>query len=249
MVESPILEVCVDSVESSLAAQDGGAHRVELCTALLEGGLTPSKGLIEVCRREVGIKLHVIMRPRGGDFLYTVFEHEIMLRDIDAAKELGADGVVVGTLSPEGDIDKDKTAELIGRARPMSVTFHRAFDMARDPFEALEDLIRLGVDRVLTSGQEAFALAGLDLLGDLVSKAGDRMIVMPCGDINARNIRKIMERTGAREFHVTGTKTIGSGMKFRNDRVFMGGELRPPEYSRTVTDEGRVKELVQLSSS
>jgi copper homeostasis protein len=243
-----LLEVCVDSVESAVAAQVGGAHRVELCTALLEGGLTPSQGLIEVCRREVDIKLHVIMRPRGGDFLYSTFEQEIMLRDIDAAKELGADGVVIGTLSTEGDIDRDKTAEQIDRAQPMSVTFHRAFDMARDPFEALEELSRLGVDRVLTSGQEASALAGLDLLSDLVRRAGDRIIVMPCGDINARNIHKVIARTGAREFHVTGTKTIGSGMKFRNERVFMGGELRPPEYSRAVTDEERIKELVRLSS-
>jgi copper homeostasis protein len=172
-----------------------------------------------------------------------------MLRDIDDAKELGADGVVVGNLNPEGNIDKDKTAEQIERARPMSVTFHRAFDMARDPFEALDDLTRLGVDRVLTSGQEPSALAGLDLLVELVGKAGDQIIVMPCGDINVRNVRKVIARTGARELHVTGTKAVESGMKFRNERVYMGGELRPPEYSRATTDEERIKELVRLSVS
>lgn len=241
----PILEVCVDSVEGALAAQAGGAHRVELCSALIEGGLTPSKGVIEVCRREIDIKLHIIVRPRGSDFLYTDFEHETMLQDIELAKAMGVDGVVIGTLTAEGRVDKKRTTELIERSRPMSVTFHRAFDMAREPYEALEDLIELGADRVLTSGQEASALAGLDLLVDLVQRAGDRIVVVPCGDINERNIHKISERTGAREIHVTGFKSISSGMIFRNDRVFMGGELRPPEYAHNITDEERVRALVE----
>jgi copper homeostasis protein len=144
-----------------------------------------------------------------------------------------------------GSVDKEKTAELIERARPLSVTFHRAFDMARDPYEALDDLIALGTDRVLTSGQEASALAGLDLLVNLFAKAAGRIIVIPCGDIDERNIQKIIDRTGAREIHVTGFKSIPSGMTFRNDRVFMGGELRPPEYARNVTDEERVRALVE----
>ena len=241
----PVLEVCVDSVEGALAAQAGGAHRVELCSALLEGGLTPSRGTIEVCRRELDIKMHVIVRPRGGDFLYTTLEHETALRDVETARTLGADGVVIGTLTADGCVDKETTAELIDRARPMSVTFHRAFDMARDPYEALEDIIELGAERVLTSGQEATALAGLDLLADLAEKAADRIIVVPCGDINERNISKIIDRTGARELHVTGFKSVSSGMTFRNDRVFMGGELRPPEYARHVTDVERVRALLR----
>jgi copper homeostasis protein len=239
------MEVCVEGVESALAAEAGGAHRVELCAALLEGGVTPSKGTIEMCRRQLGIKLHVIIRPRGGDFLYSEVEHETMLHDVDTAKRLGVDGVVVGELNAEGRIERRRTAALIERARPMSVTYHRAFDVTRDPHEALEDLIDLGVDRVLTSGQETSALAGLDLLCDLVKEAGDRIIIIPCGDINERNIRKIAARTGARELHVTGTKTVQSRMTHRNDRVFMGGALRPPEYSRAVTDEMRVSELVR----
>lgn len=242
-MREPLLEVCVDSVEGALAAQAGGAHRVELCSALLEGGLTPSRGTIEICRRELDINMHVIVRPRGGDFLYTTLEHETAIWDVETARTLGADGVVVGTLTADGCVDKETTAELIDRARPMSVTFHRAFDMARDPYEALEDVIELGADRVLTSGQEATALAGLDLLADLVEKADDRIIVVPCGDINERNIPKIIDRTGARELHVTGFKSVSSRMTFRNDRVFMGGELRPPEYARNVTDVECVRVL------
>lgn len=248
-MKGPVLEVCVDSVESARAARAGGAYRVELCSALLEGGLTPSQGMVAVCRDQLDIKLHVIVRPRGGDFLYTPLEHETMLRDIDVLKETAVDGVVIGALTAEGVVDKDKTAELIERARPLSVTFHRAFDMARDPYEALDDLIALGADRVLTSGQEASALAGLDLLVDLMKKAADHIIIIPCGDINERNIQKIIDRTGAREIHVTGFKSISSGMTFRNERVFMGGELRPPEYTRNITDEERVKSLIERTKS
>jgi copper homeostasis protein len=164
-------------------------------------------------------------------------------------KEIDVDGIVIGALTAEGGVDKEKTAELIERARPLSVTFHRAFDMARDPYETLDDLIALGADRVLTSGQEASALAGLDLLVDLFEKAADRIIVIPCGDINERNIHKIIDRTGAREIHVTSFKSISSGMTFRNHRVFMGGELRPPEYARNVTDEECVRALVQRTES
>jgi len=247
-MSGPILEVCVDSVESALAAQAGGADRVELCSALLEGGLTPSRGMIEVCRRELDIKLHVIVRPRGSDFLYSKLEHETALRDVETVKEIGADGIVIGALTDQGRVDDVKTAELIDRARPLSVTFHRAFDMARDPIEALEDLVALGADRILTSGQEASALAGLDLLADLVKRAGDRIIIVGCGDIDERNIQKVIDRTGAKEIHVTGFKSISSGMIFRNDRVFMGGELRPPEYARSITDEERVRALVRRTN-
>jgi copper homeostasis protein len=237
-----IIEVCVDAVESAMAAERGGADRVELCDNLLEGGTTPSAGAIAVARERLGLKLHVIIRPRGGDFCYSDVEFAVMRHDIGLAKQLGADGVVIGILTSDGDIDIGRTRTLIELARPLSVTFHRAFDMARDPYRALEDLIGLGVDRILTSGQEPSVLEGLDLIADLVQRAGDRVIIMPGGGTE-RNIQKVVARSGVREVHVTGTTSVESSMRFRNQRVFMGGELRPPEYTRLTTDPERIRQL------
>ncbi len=194
-----LIEACVDSPESAVAAENGGATRVELCAALLEGGLTPSTGAIALAREKLGIGLHVIIRPRGGDFLYTGDEHAVMLRDIDAAKNAGADGVVVGVLDANAQVDEARTRELVECARPMSVTFHRAFDMTRDPFAALETLVDLGIDRILTSGQEESAMAGLELLRELVKRAGGRIIIMPAGNIHENNVKKIAKETGAKE--------------------------------------------------
>jgi copper homeostasis protein len=240
-----IVEVCVESVESAVAAEKGGAQRVELCCALLEGGLTPSAGSIALARERLGIGLNVIVRPRGGDFLYTEAEHEAMLRDVENAKALGADGVVIGVLTAGGEVDAARTRELAARARPMTVTFHRAFDMTRDPFDALESLISLGIDRVLTSGQEESALEGLDLLRELVARAGDRITVMVCGNLTEKNIEKVARETRAREIHITGFVDVESGMTFRNPRVYMGGLLRPPEYTRSITASERVTALVR----
>ena len=240
-----IVEVCVDSAESAVAAEKGGAARVELCCALLEGGLTPSAGAIALARKSLSIGLNVIIRPRGGDFLYSGPEHEVMLRDIDAAKEIGADGVVIGALTASGDVDVARTRELTERARPMSVTFHRAFDMTRDPFAALEELAGVGVDRVLTSGQEESAMEGLDLLRELVARAGDRIGILVCGNLTEKNIGRIARETKANELHVTGFVEAESGMTFRNPRVYMGGLLRPPEYIRAVTDADRISALVR----
>ncbi|HEY7699825.1 MAG TPA: copper homeostasis protein CutC [Vicinamibacteria bacterium] len=240
-----IVEVCVDSVESALAAEKGGARRVELCCALLEGGLTPSAGAIALARKSLRLGLNVIIRPRGGDFLYTDIEHEIMLRDVAIAKELGADGIVVGVLTPSGEVDAVRTRELVERARPMSVTFHRAFDMTRDPFAALETLVGIGIDRILTSGQEESAMAGLDLLRELVARAADRIVVMVCGNVHEGNIERIAKETRAKELHVTGFVDVESGMTFRNPRVYMGGLLRPPEYSRAVTAADRISAMVR----
>ena len=242
-----LIEACVDSVESAVAAENGGAQRIELCAALLEGGLTPSAGAIALAREKLGIGLHVIIRPRGGDFLYTGGEYTVMLRDIDAASQAGADGVVVGVLDANAQVDEARTRELVERARPMSVTFHRAFDMTRDPLAALETLVDIGVDRILTSGQEESAMAGLELLRDLVKRAGDRITIMPAGNIHENNVEKIAKETGAKELHVTGFTDVDSGMKFRNPRVYMGGLLRPPEYTRSVTDAGTIGTLVRLA--
>ena len=240
-----ILEVCVESVEGAVAAQLGGADRVELCANLLEGGTTPSAGSIRLARRSLHIGLQVMIRPRGGDFCYSAAEFETMKLDIATAGEAGADGVVFGLLSEDGSVDDKRTRELAGLARPMSVTFHRAFDMSRDPYESLETLIGIGIDRILTSGQESNALEGLDLIAELVRKAGDRIIIMPGGGITERNFDRILRKSGAKEVHVAALTMVEGPMKYRNPRCYMGGELRPPEFDLLATDVGRVRTFVR----
>jgi copper homeostasis protein len=240
MSDRVVIEACVESTDGALAAARGGADRVELCAALFEGGLTPSYGEAARCRDELGIRLHVMVRPRGGDFLYTAGELDAMARDIDMLKRLGADGVVFGMLDEEGRVDRAATTELTGRARPLSVTFHRAFDMTRDPFEALETLAAVGVDRVLTSGQESTVVLGIDLIRALVGRAAGRVSIMPGGGLEPRHVARVVADTGVREIHVAGLVDEPSRMRFRNDRCYMGGLLRPPEYARQVTDAGRI---------
>ena len=247
--EKILVEVCVDSVESATAAERGGANRIELCDNLLEGGTTPSAGAIEIARKNLSIKLHVIIRPRGGDFCYSDIEFEVMKRDIVVAKELGADGVVIGILTQDGNVDVERTKELIETASPLSVTFHRAFDMTQNPFKALEDLVSIGVGRILTSGQEASVIEGIDLIAELVQRANDRIVIMPGGGLTVRNVSKVIEQTGVREVHVTGFVTVESQMQYRNERVFMGGSLRPPEYTRSVTDASKIIEILQAANS
>jgi copper homeostasis protein len=243
-----LLEACVDSVEAALAAQAGGADRVELCADLLAGGCTPSPGTIQLARQRLSIRLHVIIRPRGGDFCYSDVEFEAMKLDIAFCKQAGAHGVVIGILNPDGTVDRERTAALIALARPLSVTFHRAFDMTRDPFAALETLIDLGVDRILTTGQEGSALEGLDLITDLVRQANGRVILMPGvpGQISERNLARIVAESGVREVHSYVPLTRDSRMAYRNPRVFMGGELRPPEYSVSLVDAERIGALKHL---
>ncbi len=239
------IEICVDSAAGAFTAERAGADRVELCDNLLEGGTTPSAGCIKMARRALKIGLQVIIRPRGGDFLYDETEMGVMREDIRVAKDLGADGVVIGCLTSEGEIDKPRTQELIELARPMNVTFHRAFDMCRDPQKGLEDLVALGVNRVLTSGQESTCLEGLELLAALQKQAGGRIIVMPGGGITPRNIQKIVAGTGVTEIHLSARSSVESGMKYRNSRVYMGGTLRPPEFSWKATDENIVRGIVE----
>ena len=238
-----LIEVCVDSVESAIAAERGGAGRVELCDNLLEGGTTPSAGAIAVARENLTIDLHVIIRPRGGDFCYSDTEFEVMKHDVGIAKQLGANGVVLGILNREGEVDRERTGALIELARPLRVTFHRGFDMTRDPYEALETIIALGAERILTSGQEASILEGLELITELIRRANHRIIIMPCGGVNERNIRKVIAASGANEIHVTGFSKIESEMRYRNERVFMGGAMRPPEYLRSITDADKISRL------
>jgi copper homeostasis protein len=243
-----IFEICVDSVAGVRAAGAAGAARVELCGDLLEGGITPSRGMIRRARTIAGIGLHVIIRPRGGDFLFDDDEFASMEADIDTAKAEKADGVVIGLLNADGTIDAVRTRTLISRARPLSVTFHRAFDMTPDPFAALETLIGLGVDRVLTSGQEATVLEGLPLIVELIRRAGDRIVVMPGGGITARNAERIVSAARPREIHFAAMETTASGMRYRRDHVFMGGELRPAEYHRAVTSPASIALIMAKAS-
>jgi len=237
-------EVCVDSIRGIIAARDGGAHRVELCAGLIEGGITPSLGMVLVAREIRDIAVHMMIRPRGGDFLYGAEELVAMETDIATAKSAGVDGFVFGALDADGNIDRGMTQRLIARARPASVTFHRAFDMTPDPFVALRTLIELGVDRVLTSGQEPTAHEGAELIGELARAAGDRIIVMPGGGITAKNVGRIVAMTGAREIHFAAQSPAASGMRFRRADVHMGGELRPPEYDRLITRPQSVATMI-----
>jgi len=237
-------EVCVDSVDAAVAAQEGGGDRVELCADLLEGGTTPSAGTVQLVLETLRIPVNVIIRPRGGDFCYSGAEFEVMQRDVEMVKSWGANGVVIGILNPDGTVDAERIRTLVELARPLSVTFHRAFDVTRDPHEALEVLIALGIDRVLTSGQEPSVLEGLDLIAGLVRRAAGRIIVMPGGGITGRNMAKIVSGSGARDFHFAAPGPAEGRMAYRNPRVFMGGELRPPEYTLSVTDPASVRAVI-----
>ena len=239
-----IYEICVDSIAGVRAARAAGAARVELCSDLLEGGITPSRGMIRQARTVEGIGLHVIIRPRGGDFLFDDDEFAVMRADIETAKAEGADGVVIGALTADGKVDVKRTGDLVRRARPLSVTFHRAFDVTCDPFESLEALIELGIDRVLTSGQEASVLEGLPLLVELARRAAGRIVIMPGGGITPRNIERIVAALRPSEMHFAALESRASGMRFRSGHVFMGGELRPPEYDRLATSAALIRAVM-----
>lgn len=244
MSKSPVLlEICAGSVTSCLAAQEGGAGRVEFCDNLLEGGTTPSYGAIASARDKLSIRLNVIIRPRGGDFLYSDVEFEVMERDVVACKRLGVDGVVIGLLTADGDIDLPRTKRLVELAAPMPITFHRAFDVARDPFKALEDIIASGCTRLLTSGQEANALEGASLISKLREAAGERLTLMPGAGVRLNNIAQLIAETGCVEYHTSGRAPFASGMRYRNERVKMGGPGQD-EYAIVETSADLVKQII-----
>lgn len=240
------LEICVDSVYSAVDAQEAGADRIELCDNLIEGGTTPSYGTIMTARRNLAIGLNVLIRPRGGDFLYNDTEFEIMKRDIEKCGECGADGIVTGILRCNGTIDMDRMARLIELARPMTVTFHRAFDLCSNPEDGLKDLIASGIDILLTSGQMNSAEAGSELISKLVRQAGKKIRIMPGSGINDTNIRRIAEVTGASEFHLSARKTIDSEMTFRKEGVDLGSTQNYNEYSRKVADPEKIKNIISI---
>lgn len=241
-----IFEVCVDSLESAMAAERGGADRVELCSSLLEGGVTPSAGLIATVRKKLSIGLHIMIRPRAGDFCYDAEEIDVMRRDILMAKQLGADGVVFGILDADGNVDVQKTRELVDLARPLQTTYHRAFDMSADLSRSLKQVVEAGANRILTSGGAQSALQGAGTLHGLVELAEGRVIIMACGGINAQNVRDVLDKTGAREVHVGLRTPAASPMSYRKENISLG-TLKGNEFTRFTVPEEKVAELIQAA--
>lgn len=235
--EQPIIvEVCVDSVASAVAAERGGAQRIELCSDLLEGGVTPSLGLFCRVRSAVSIGVHLIIRPRPGDFCYSESEFEVMCRDIELARNEGADGVALGILKSDGRIDVERTRKLVELAKPLSVTFHRAFDVSADLTDAFEDVCAAGADRLLTSGGEQECLQGVDTIARLVHAARGRIKIMAGGRIGAHNVSTILERTDVSEIHV-GLATPVRDAALRYNRSLSLGKARNPEPQTEVLEE------------
>lgn len=240
----------MDSVESSINAVKGGASRLELCTCLSEGGITPSLGLLRVVKQEVRVPVFVMVRPRGGDFAYSEQEFEVMKEDLRLFKEDGnADGFVFGVLTPDGEVDSGRCAELIEMAHPHPVTFHRAFDMTRDPFRALETIISLKVERILTSGQDSTALDGLPLIKELVERSRGRITIVPGGGITERNLERILKGSGCVEFHCSARTSTTSVMMYCNQNVCMGAKYGASEYTVKMTDVRRVQTLSSIAQS
>lgn len=213
------LEIIGFNIKSCLTAREAGAKRIELCSGPGEGGTTPSFAFIKSARELLHIDLYVMIRPRGGDFLFSDDEFEIMKRDIEICKEAGCDGIVTGILTKNGKVDKKKCKELLDLAYPMEATFHRAFDRVKDPFEALEDIIDIGFERILTSGLKPKAIDSIDLLSQLVKKSAGRIIIMPGSGITSQNIISISESTGATEFHSSASFTEKSKMEYFNPQM------------------------------
>jgi len=238
-------EVCANSVKSCLAAQEGGAHRVELCTAIPEGGTTPSFGEVAIAREMLQIKLNIIIRPRSGDFLYSPLEIRSMLKDIEMCKKLNVNGVVFGVLNSTGNINISAMNELMAASKGMSVTFHRAFDMCRDPHTTLEEIINLGCDRILTSGQQPTAEEGIPLLKKLNEQAQNRVIILAGSGVNETNIQKIASETGISEFHFSAREKQESQMAYRNPMVSMGGTVHINEYENVYTSARKVNDTIK----
>jgi copper homeostasis protein len=232
------LEIVVYTIESALKAQEAGADRLELCADAGEGGTTPSYGAVEVLRQNISIDLYAMVRPRGGDFLYNNYEFHAMKRDIAQFQRLSVDGVVLGILTKEGRIDVKRCRELIERARPLKVTCHRAFDRASDPFEALEDCVEAGFDRILTSGQKSQAVEGIPLLAELANRAGKRIIIMPGAGVNETNAEAILTKTGVKELHFSAVAYRPSEMEYRSvTELAMGSDASREHMVRTVDPE------------
>jgi copper homeostasis protein len=235
------LEICSFDLASALLAQEAGAHRVELCAGPAEGGTTPGPGTILAARERLHIDLYPIIRPRGGDFLYSDEEFDTMVKEVAYCKQAGCNGVVIGLLNADGTIDKKRAARLVELAYPLGVTFHRAFDWAINPFEALEDIISIGCERILTSGQRPTAVEGAALINELVRQADDRIIIMPGSGVRADNILQLAEKTDANEFHTSARTKAGSAMEYVNDAM-------NEDLSAVRADRGEIERILSLFS-
>jgi len=238
------IEICTGCIQSCMAAQAGGADRIELCDNLYEGGTTPSYAFIKMAAEKLDIGVHVMIRPRGSDFCYDDMEYELMQEDVKICKQLGVQGVVFGILLPDGQVDVTRTRALVDLARPMSVTFHRAFDVTPDPVAALEAVIETGAHRLLTAGQKNKASQGVPLLHELVKQAGGRIIIMPGSGLTEHNIKELRDQTGASEFHLSGQVAVKSQMVYRKEDIFMGGLPKIPEYEMNRTSKEKVRSVV-----
>ena len=241
----PELEICVFSVESAVTAQKAGADRVELCSGFTEGGLTPSAGAIRMVRKLLNIECYVMIRPRGGDFCYTDLEFDQMHRDIEFAKSCGVDGVVLGVLQPNGHVNITRTRELVQHAAPLKVTFHRAFDLAVNPFRALDDLVICGCHRVLTSGQKATAVEGLDTIKKIVSYAAGRMDIMAGSGVNPENAHKFVE-AGVQALHFSAKKIIPSRMTYRNQEAPIMQTEAMSDYDLIAVDGEKIRKMAEI---
>lgn len=237
-----IIEICTNGITSSLNAQKGGANRIELCDNLLEGGTTPSLGMIEIIKKQLSIDVFVMIRPRGGDFLYSDLEFEIMKNDILRCKERGVEGVVFGILNSDGTIDKQRTLSLIEIARPMQVTFHRAFDRCNNLQQGLEDLIELGIDNVLTSGGNPKAIDSLPILEKLVQQAGNRINIMVGSGVNPYNVHHF-KNIGITNFHFSATTTTNSPMTFRSQAFDTTEQLSVSEFELKISSAEMIQAM------
>jgi len=242
------LEIVVYNIESALKAQEGRADRIELCDNPGEGGTTPSYGTIENVRQNVNLDVFVMIRPRGGDFHYSNYEFHSMKRDIDQCQKLSVDGVVFGILNEDGTIDKKRCSELIKRARPLKVTCHRAFDMTPDPFEALEDCIEVGFDRILTAGQQAQAVKGIDLIAELIKNANGRITIMPGSGVNENTVEEIVSKTKTNEIHFSATTFRDSAMVYKNSNIAGMGAEEGSEFKLRTVDPNRIKKMRALAT-
>ena len=245
-----LLEVCANSVTSALAAQDGGSARVELCENLYEGGTTPSHGEILMARKLLHIKLHVLIRPRGGGTFYSDLEFDVMMADVKYCIDAGCDGIVMGMLKADGTVDKERCGQMANMAKQhgLSVTFNRAFDMSADLEQSLEDIIELGCDRILTSGGRTTAMEGSSIIARLIKKAAGRIIIMPGCGISETNAADLVRFTGAMEIHASARKRIESQMTFKNNHIVLGQNYGD-EYSLDQTDKERVKQIIKNANN
>jgi copper homeostasis protein len=244
-----LIEVCVEGADGAAAAEAGGADRIELCAALIEGGITPSAGVVRATLAAVRVPVRVMVRPRGGDFLYSDREFAAMLDDVAALRHSGAEGVVAGCLAADGTVDEARTRALVEASAPLKLTFHRAFDMTRDKDATLEALIRCGVDCVLTSGGRPDAIESVDVLHRLGMRSAGRITVMACGGLRPETIGKVRRATGLTTFHFAAPRVVPSAMVWRNPDVGMGGTALAREYELTVTDPDLVRATIAAAET